>query len=453
MPGSNRAASASSTWNCGPDMSAATLSEIAARWADQLRQLQAPASPAWLEDLRHKAAGHFSAGGFPHRKVEAWRYTPLKRLESLDPGLPLNLAASHPLEIETSLLPGVPTIDIVDGALASTGTGLPQGVSVFTLAEALELFEDPVRSLAEAVPVDGPAFAFDAINTAYLHQGAVIRVEKGADAGTLLLRFAASPRASGDFVPCRVMLLMEEGARLELVEQHLAEVASPAASHVMLQPRLAERAVLEHVRVQDGLQDAMLLTTTRVQQDKASIYRFRGFDLGGGLVRHELNVSLEGEGAHADLAGAWVLDGRCHCDNRVAVEHAAPNCSSEQFFRGVLGGSSRGVFNGRALIKKGADGSSVRQSNANLLLSPLAEMDTKPELEIYADEVEASHGATVGQLDESAVFYLRSRGLSEPQARRLLTTAFCHAVSQRLGNTALGDVVGERIDAAMPDAV
>ena len=140
-------------------------------------------------------------------------------------------------------------------------------------------------------------------------------------------------------------------------------------------------------------------------------------------------------------------------DVRVAVDHAAPNCSSEQFFRGVLGGRSRGVFNGRALIREGADGSSVRQSNANLLLSRLAEMDTKPELEIYADEVEASHGATVGQLDETAVFYLRTRGLPEAEARRLLTAAFCQGVTSRVDDAALAETVAQMIDAAMPGAM
>jgi Fe-S cluster assembly protein SufD len=162
---------------------------------------------------------------------------------------------------------------------------------------------------------------------------------------------------------------------------------------------------------------------------------------------------LAGEAADCAFDGAFVLDRKRHVDNHVSVDHAAPGCSSTQFFRGVLGGSSRGVFNGRALIRSGADGSSVRQSNANLLLSALAEMDTKPELEIYADEVEASHGATVGQLDETAVFYLRSRGLSEDQARRILTMAFCHAVTDRLENSDLAARVSEMIDAAMPGGV
>ena len=155
-------------------------------------------------------------------------------------------------------------------------------------------------------------------------------------------------------------------------------------------------------------------------------------------------------GAEADFNGAFVLDRKRLVDNHVSVDHASPACSSTQFFRGVLGGSSRGVFNGRALIRPGADESSVKQSNANLLLSALAEMDTKPELEIYADEVEASHGATVGQLDEAAIFYLRSRGLSDAQARRMLTAAFCHAVTDRLDDRSLAERLSGMLDEAMP---
>jgi Fe-S cluster assembly protein SufD len=171
--------------------------------------------------------------------------------------------------------------------------------------------------------------------------------------------------------------------------------------NVLCQAELGAGARLSHTRVQAETEQAVLLTSTMLEQARDSRFVYRGFDLGAGLARHELTTRLTGPGAEADIAGAWLLDGRRHVDNHVSVEHLAPGCASEQFFRGVLGGRSRGVFNGRALIQAGADGSSVRQSNANLLLSPLAEMDTKPELEIYADEVEASHGATVGQLDEA----------------------------------------------------
>jgi Fe-S cluster assembly protein SufD len=280
----------------------------------------------------------------------------------------------------------------------------------------------------------------------------VLHVAAGVDAGRLLLQWTFSGQASERLDFARLFLLLDDGARLDLVEQYESAPDTAGALNVMLQARLGRAARLDLTRVQRETDEAVLLTATSVEQAADSRFRYHGFDLGGGLVRHELYAELMGEGARADLGGACVLDGSRHGETRIAVDHAAPGCASEQFFRGVLGGRSRGVFNGRALIRKGADGSSVRQSNANLLLSPLAEMDTKPELEIYADEVEASHGATVGQLDETAVFYLRSRGLSDAEARRILTGAFCQAVTARLADRGLAERIGALLDAAMPEA-
>jgi Fe-S cluster assembly protein SufD len=320
------------------------------------------------------------------------------------------------------------------------------------LREALATHETPIRELAQRVGLGGPTHAFTALNTAFIDRAQVLHVARGVDAGRLLLQWTFSDAAAGRLDFARLFVLLDEGARLDLVEQFESGAARSGALNVMLQARLGAVAQLTHTRVQREADDAMLFTSSMVEQGADSRYRYHGFDLGGGLVRHELYVELMGEGAASDLGGACVLDHRRHGETRISVDHAAPNCVSEQFFRSVLGGRSRGVFNGRAQIREGADGSSVRQSNANLLLSPLAEMDTKPELEIYADEVEASHGATVGQLDETAVFYLRSRGLSDAAARRLLTAAFCHAVSDRLEDRELAGRIGALLDAAMPEA-
>jgi Fe-S cluster assembly protein SufD len=333
---------------------------------------------------------------------------------------------------------------------------------VMPLAEGLERFEARLRPLFEAVELGGATRAFAALNTALAQQGLVVHVARarkaGPDAGRLLLRWYFSPGAATAMHHFRVFLLLDDGARLDLVEQFMSGWGSEwggtgstaAGLNLLCQAVLGAGAALGHTRVQAESEQVVLLTSLMLEQAADSRYTYRGFDFGAKLARHELNVLLAGPGAAADLAGAWLLDGERHADHHVSVEHRAPGCRSEQFFRGVLGGRSRGVFNGRALIQPGADGSSVRQSNANLLLSPLAEMDTKPELESYADEVEASHGATVGQLDEAAVFYLRSRGLSEADARRMLTKAFCHAVTDRVKGRGLAERIAELLDAAMP---
>jgi Fe-S cluster assembly protein SufD len=425
--------------------------DLARRWSEQLREADFPPAPEWLTQLRAGAAGAFEDAGLPHRKVEAWKYTPMKALEELGPSLP----GPQPVEpglpdLPEALSADVPRVVLVDGAPGGRAPDLPPGVSLLPLDTALARFEDRLRPLAERIDVAGATQAFAALNTAFIQRSWVLHVERGVDAGQVLLQWVFSELAAGALNFSRLFVLLDDGAGLDLVEQFEGE--RTGALNVMYQAQLGEGARLSHVRLQNERDTSVLMTATAVEQSGGSEFVYRGFDLGGGLVRHELNVTLAGPEAHCDLAGACVLDGRRHGDTRIDVDHAAPGCSSEQFFRGVLGGRSRGVFNGRAMIRKGADGSSVQQSNANLLLSRLAEIDTKPELEIYADEVEASHGATVGQLDENAVFYLRSRGLDEAGARHMLTAAFCHAVTDRLDDRALAETIGAMVDRSMPEA-
>jgi Fe-S cluster assembly protein SufD len=434
-------------------MIATATQKLAERWSDEIRSIEAPDGPGWLTELREGAVGAFRESGLPHRKVEAWKYTPLRLLETTSPALPAGFIDPVQVPFGNPLLPDASTIiDIVDGTLPAVLPQPPRGVTVLPFADALGRFEREVRALAEKVDVTGPGRAFAALNTAYIHHGLVVHVEAGVDAGSLLMRWACSQSEQTQLTPFRLIVLLGDGASLELVEQHTGSESGTGAQNLMMQFQLGEKSELKHIRVQNEGDEAVLLTSTSVEQAANSRYGYFGFDLGGGLVRHELNTELAGSGATASLSGACVLDGTRHGDTRVSVDHAAPGCSSEQFFRGVLGGRSRGVFNSRALIREGADGSSVRQSNANLLLSRLAEVDTKPELEIYADEVEASHGATVGQLDETAVFYLRSRGLSEAEARLILTSAFCHAVTSRVANRELADRIAAMVDEAMPEA-
>jgi Fe-S cluster assembly protein SufD len=433
-------------------MNTSATMPLVEKWSEDFRAVRNQQGPAWMRELRETAAAQFSAAGLPNRKTEAWKYTPVRMLENLDP------AAISPAgqDLQGAAFPepvcsaSAGQVDISNGFLSENLPDTATGVVLLPLLEGIEAFEEKLQPLLASVELEGAARTFSALNTAFLDQGLVIHVGENVKAGSLLIRWAFSREEVAQLSNFRMILMLEPGAELELVEQFESAGETANALNVVTQVDLAEGAVLGHVRVQRESDGVVLLTSTSVEQMAGSQYRYFGFDLGGGLVRHELNTRLAGSGAEADFNGAFVLDHKRLVDNHVSVDHASPACNSTQFFRGVLGGSSRGVFNGRALIRPGADESRVKQSSANLLLSSLAEMDTKPELEIYADEVEASHGATVGQLDEAAIFYMRSRGLSDAQARRMLTAAFCHAVTDRLENRSLAECLSSMIDTAMP---
>ncbi len=440
------------------------MSALAQQWGESLRSAAPAQGPRWLDELRLRATDQLNAHGLPQRKDEDWKYTPLRVLEKLNPAIAGNSGGvvaddgsdtGVRFENLTPALLDSPDylINIYDGVLVGCEGPDRPGVTIVPLSEGLQRYEPLLRKHIESVDISGSAQAFAALNTASLDHGLVIHIREQADAGTILLRWALSGKAGPAIHNFRVFLLLGEGARMQLVEQFESADHSGSALNVVAHVELGTNAVLDHLRLQNESENTVLMSSTRIEQAQDSRYSYAGFDLGGGLVRHELKTVFVGSGAHAVFLGAFVLDNARHVDNHITVDHASPACSSDQFFRGVLGGRSRGVFNGKALIRPGADGSSVRQSSANLLLSPLAQIDTKPELEIYADEVEASHGATVGRLDESAIFYLRSRGLSETEAKRLLVGAFCRAVTDRLENQALAGRISELIDRAMPSFV
>lgn len=422
------------------------------KWSAQFQASQNRNEPDWMRELRENAASQASASGFPTRKTEAWKYTPLRMLEKQSPAINGGVS-KDPVFVQPPSVDKAANIEIANGVLSGHLPPVGKGVSLVPLSDAFEKFGDRLKPILISTGYQGPAQVFSALNTAFLDQGLLVHVGENVDAGSLILRWASVAAGQSLIGHFRVIVMLEPGARLQLLEHFESGEETDNSLNVVMQAELAEGAALDHIRIQRESEHFVLLTSTSVNQAGGSQYLYHGFDLGGGLVRHELNSRLDGSGASAGFNGAFVLDGKRHVDNHVSVDHASPGCDSSQFFRGVLGGSSRGVFNGRALIRPGSDESSVYQSNANLLLSPMAEMDTKPELEIYADEVEASHGATVGQLDEAAIFYLRTRGLSEDQARRMLTAAFCHAVSDRVKDRELAGRIAEMLDSAMPGGV
>jgi Fe-S cluster assembly protein SufD len=433
---------------------------LLAVWLQQLADSKADTGIAWLDEARRNALEElFKSGRLPGRKDERWKYFSLQALETAQPGLSVDSAkcvkpVAAVLQDTDALLLSVQTGSdwLIPGELQAA---LPAGLRLLNLQQAAAEpgLEAQLRDLVSNIDLQGPSRVFEALNTASLDSALVIHVAQSVDAGRLHLAWQQA--AESHFDNFRVFVLLDENARLQLLESHSpckGDGESPATLFNQLcQVQLSRGAQLDHLRVQAASANQHLLQFVRVDQAEDSQYRYSGFELGGGLVRNDLQCELNGAGASADLAAAFIGKGESCIDHHLLADHRAQHCRSDQNFRGVLGGRSKGVFNGKALIRPGADGSSVRQSNANLLLSDLAEMNTKPELEIYADEVEASHGATVGQLDEQALFYLQTRGLAEEAARRMLTGAFCRAIGARLSDRQLVQQIETLMDAAMPD--
>lgn len=433
------------------------VSALAEKWTGEIQESlgESQEAPGWLVELRQKGACAFSESGLPHRKVEDWKYSSLKLLEARSHRLGSD-AEDHQSDDITWPTPVIEgeggTLRILNGRLLADSAVSP-GIEVSSLENAVgdEDNEPWLREILESLPVEGAALAFSALNHSVLGRGVVIRVPANTDGGTLLLQWVFDNVAPAQLFNTRVVVVLEDGASLKLVDQFESGNNVAHALNLVTQIRIGNGARLNHTRVQSETSDTVLITRACCDVHESGQFQTSSFDWGAGWVRHDTLVSLLDDDANCAVNGAFVLSGEQHLDHHVFVDHAKGGSHSSQFFRGVLGDESRGVFNGKARICEGADGSSIRQSNANLLLSHLAEIDTKPELEIYADEVEASHGATVGQLDEDAVFYLRSRGLTEEAARNLLTSAFCKAVLDQSPDlpAGLGEEIASRMDGAL----
>lgn len=432
------------------------MSELSAKLAEALPS-NSGVQPQWLKELRETGAEQFRTVGLPTRKSEAWKYTGLGTLAQADVRMVSGFTKpgtdeSHPVPLVEATL----QFKLLDGKLLTQSGDSPAGLTVLPLADALGMgidgLQDLLQSLPETKTKGAPGNGFSALNSATLESGLMIHVANGVDAGKLSLLWSTSQDETPLLFNSRICVMLEKGAKLELLEQFEGTGEHENTSNIILQAELGDGSRLQHIRFQQEAEKAVLITRTEVSQQADSEYAYFGFDLGGGLVRHDLHASLLGDGAKSAINGAYLLDGSRHVDNHTRVDHIAPGGMSDQYFRGVAGGSGRAVFNTAVCVHPGADETEARQSNANILLSARAEIDTKPELEIYADEVVASHGATVGQLDELAVFYLRSRGLSEQEARQMLTTAFCQSVSDKLSDPVLGGVISQRMMDVMPQA-
>jgi Fe-S cluster assembly protein SufD len=391
-----------------------------------------------LAALRRTAINHFAEAGFPSTREEEWRFTSLAPLAKASFGLaarPENAVSAD--DVERAGVPGLDSFEIVlvNGWFApalSRLKGLPKGVTVCSLAEAMVSHEAVVSGhLARHAAVAGNPFA--ALNTAFLNDGAFVHIARGVvlERPIEILNLAA-PQGSPFMCHPRHLVVAEEMSQATILEHYEGRGDGPYFTNAVAEVALAAGAIVDYYRIQRESLPAFHIATIQVLQGRASTFTSTAVNLGAAIMRSDIGMVLDGEGAVGTLNGLYMADGNQLTDTHTRIDHAKPNCESHELYKGILSGRSRGVFNGRIIVRPLAQKTNARQTNRNLLLSPDALANTNPQLEIYADDVKCTHGATIGQLEEQALFYLRTRGIGAADARRLLTYAFANDIIRRV---------------------
>ncbi|KXX65160.1 Fe-S cluster assembly protein SufD [Marichromatium gracile] len=414
--------------------------------------------PAWLGAWRADARERASALGVPGSKQEAWRYTNPRRLfeQAFDEGAAVLAAeALAPLLVEGL---EADRVVLVNGRYAPEHGrlgALPEGVRIDSLARLLAEDPEAVRPHLGAL-ADDPAALFPALNAAGGADGLVLLLAPGARLERPLELLHVTTGERPTLAQPRHLIVLGEGAEARLVERYVgAEPSIAHATNAVLEIDLAAEARLDHERIQHESAESFHLSTLYLRQQARSRYQGLDIGLGGRWARTDINTRFAGPGAECALHGLYLSGDGQLIDYHLDVDHAVPDCTSVELFKGILYGQGRAVFDGRVFVAQDAQRTDAAMSNRNLMLSERAEIDTKPQLEINADDVKCSHGTTVGQIDPQMLFYLRARGIPEASARRMLCLGFAEEIIGRLGDEALraeiAALVGDRLEAAPLD--
>ncbi|MFA6563102.1 MAG: Fe-S cluster assembly protein SufD [Verrucomicrobiia bacterium] len=396
--------------------------------------------PAWVNELRRTGISRFAALGFPTPRHEDWKYTNVAPITQLpfkpvvNP-LPVALTAADAARFAFAGLGGSRLV-FVNGHFAPELSAISKslhGVKLGSLATAMSsdagLVKQHLGRYASASD-----HAFRALNAAFFADGAFIYVPTGvAVEEPVHLLFISNAGESGTAAHPRNLIVAEAGSRLKVVESYVSAGSAPGFTNAVTEIAVGEGANVEHCKFQDEKPDAFHVATIQSSLTRDSRFTSHSISIGARIARNDINTVMTGEGVECVLNGLYVASGSQLVDHHMVVDHAQPRCASHEFFHGILGGKSRGVFNGKIFVRPGAQQTDAKQTNRNLLLTNDATVDTKPQLEIFADDVKCTHGATVGRLDEDAIFYLRSRGIGHSAARRMLTQAFASNILARIG--------------------
>ena len=405
----------------------------------------------WLRRMQEKALTDLTRMGFPSRHDEDWKYT------TVDSFLQQRFFTEQPsqqFDIVDKALPGavVPvdySVRFINGCwvgLEALTACLPPGVIVQPLLDALVEHPDRVKSYLSQVLKQ--QHGFHALNTAMMSHGLFIYLPKDAVLTTPIFLSHWQDKAH-QAMYIRHLVILDEGSSACLIEDFQGDERTTYFSNSITEVNLASRAKLTHYKIQRESKLAYHMGHLAVKQAKDSQFDSHSFSMGGQWVRSDITIELQDTGAQCLMNGVYAPDDRQHMDHHTLVIHEAPSCRSAQDYKGILNGHSRAVFNGRIIVAKDAQHTEAKQQNKNLLLSKNTEIDTKPQLEIFADDVVCTHGATVGQLDEEALFYLATRGIGRADASRYLVQAFAAENLRLVENKALAEWVGTLLNDRM----
>ncbi|NMM28776.1 MAG: Fe-S cluster assembly protein SufD [Glaciimonas sp.] len=401
------------------------------------------AQTPWLTKIRSAALERFAQNGFPTIRDEEWKYTSVAAIEkhaflALPNGGKHSNATAALVESLTQnlVLNGTGHLLVFHNgrhapALSAPGQ-LPVGVTLGSLADALQQTPDVLEPYLSN---DDRQTVFGALNTAFMADGAYLHLARGVvleQPVHLLFVTTESGAATPFSTHPRNLFVAEAGAQATVIEHYAGPDGVVYFTNAVTQIFTAENAAIEHYKLQQEAAQAFHVAGIHAAQQRNSRLASHSITLGAALARNDITTAFNAPGSEATLNGLYLVGGQQHVDNHTRIDHLEPGCTSHEYYRGVLDGRARAVFNGKVIVHPGAQKTNAHQTNHNLLLSRDAEIDTKPQLEIYADDVQCTHGATIGQIDETQLFYLRSRGVEEAMARSLLIHAFAHDVIERI---------------------
>jgi len=440
----------------------------------ELEERLAGSAPSWLHEIRRAAIEAFVEKGFPTTRQEDWRNTNVTPIATgaFQPVREAHARSAESLAERFSRLPladlGCPRLVFINGRFSkqlSALEALPKGVKAGSLAEALAADGKTLEPHLSRYAADYREHAFVALNTAFLEDGAFLEIPKGVVLEKpIYLLYVSVPSGFPTVSYPRNLIIAGRESQASIVEGYVGQEAAALSSsagasgmasdgvyftNAVSEIVLGEGAVVEYHRLQQESERAFHFGRLQFHQERSSSLTTHSVATGGALVREEVKAVLGGEGAEATLEGLYLVTGRQHIDNQTTLDHAQPHCSSREVYKGILDGESSAVFNGKIIVRKDAQKTDSKQSNKNLLLSEKAIIDTKPALEIYADDVKCTHGATIGQIAPEAVFYLRSRGIGRQEARDLLTYAFANDVLGRIKDETLRERLQEGLFARL----